>query len=313
MYMFGLHTLGPLALRELVAQEESPAGVTQRIHMLREMGVSLDSSKFSVLVEKAASEDDWVLLEDLVASEQHPDELEDRQLQMQLLEQSLCRNDLRQARKTLAVLATFGGDRRQVEHNLLLQSQLALGNVPGALQVLLRMHETDVPVSAASFGALLDSQQDTATWRSVPHRMRQRSRECPRPLALNTLLSVLHCSSEFALHVWRPAIQRLGDAGAFDELEKLLLWLEPFHGTLTAKPARLRVLPARFALRAETVGLGARRRRDERWLAAYLRSLRRPPNIVTNPVWTWRKKNKLIARRAAGKSFIREIKFGWRG
>ncbi|KAI9887136.1 MAG: hypothetical protein M1823_001043 [Watsoniomyces obsoletus] len=251
LYMFGVDQIGPLALRELAAREGSPQAVAQRISSMAKIGISIGTSIFSRLVAKFSSEGQSELLEDLVNSDQHPDELKNTALQKALLVEYLRKGDSRLVRKTLAVLTAFDVSARRLEQHLLLEAHLSLNNIEAAIRVLNEMHEAGTPADASAFDALLQKQVSRYTWRRAPVQLRAKEGE---PLAVNLLLSALRSGVSLDPKSWRRIIYRLGRAKDLDELEKVVCWLASFYGARRKKESRRALVPSRLATAGSSRG-----------------------------------------------------------
>ena len=113
--------IGPLALRELAIRASEPQVVVQKLEVLRSLGMTLKGSTFSKAVVKLATENRSDLLHSLLKSDQHPDVLEDRELQTQLLSQYIERGFWSDAHRTLFLLTMFHKAPVRKSWNLLLQ------------------------------------------------------------------------------------------------------------------------------------------------------------------------------------------------
>lgn len=249
--VLGVDEIGPLALRELAVREGSPENVLRRIGRMREDGISIGSSRFSQLLHKFASDQSTELLTDLLASDQHPEVLEDRNLQEALLTSYLQANDIRQARKTLAVLSTFSRDPKALEYNLVLRSHLRQHNQPAVEQVLRDMGDAAVPLTNKSPKFILRTLLRTRYpgKMSIPVSKEQDD----LGLTIRILFGALHSGSTLDPACWSEIFRRLGQGGRFDELERLALWLALLYSSGGRTRAKLRYAPSR-AVMATSVG-----------------------------------------------------------
>lgn len=243
MRIIGVRVLGPSALRELAVREGSAVAIKSRIKGMREKGISIDDSKFSRLVEKLAHKGSDETLHDLLASDQHPEVLDNERLQVSLLAEALKRDDARQARMTLAVLTTLKKRPRFSEFNFMLQAHLLSRNISGAIHILNNMHEAQIPVSVFSSNMLIGCQMHQNRWRNMPIYLR--SRKDGRPVALPLLLRILRSGSAINAVSWVRIIRKLGEAGCFDEVAKLAFWLTAFYGPRGQTKIRHSIRPSR--------------------------------------------------------------------
>ena len=231
--ILGINEIGPLCLRELAVREGNPDSVLQRIEQMSKSGISIGSSKFSKLVKQFASDKENELLEELLASDQHPDVLEDRDLQEALLASYLEANDMRQVRKTLAILTAFKGDPKTLEYNLILRAHLRQRNRFAVEHVLHDMDDANVTLTSKSSRALM-------RYLLRPRNMGKNPVVIPRMqddlgLTVRVLLGVLHSGGALNPKIWGEIFRRLGMAGRLDELERLALWLACFYNSSGAK------------------------------------------------------------------------------
>ena len=250
MQLLGVEKLGPLALRELAVREGSAEALHCRIESMAAKGIRLDGSRFALLARKFAADGENELLEDLVSSDQHPDELANMRLQRSLLAMYLETNNVRQIRKTLAVLTILKDDVRTLECNYILQGYILRHNATRAMQVLNGMHEANIPVTFGSSRDVAESQSDKDRWRKLPRRFRER--HPARPAAVSVMLRLLQSGSRLDPRRWHLVIRQLGQSTELLELEKLVLWLATFYGTGGHKENRLSLTPARLALTSST-------------------------------------------------------------
>lgn len=250
MQLLGVEKLGPLALRELAVREGSAEALHRRIESMAAKGIHLDGSRFALLVRKFAADGESELLEDLVTSDQHPDELANMRLQRSLLAVHLENNHVRQIRKTLAALTLLKDDVRTLECNYILQGYILRHNSTRAIQVLNGMHEANIPVTFGSSRDVAESLSEKDRWRRLPTRLR--GRHSARPAAVSVMLRLLQSGSRLDPRRWRLVIRQLGRSTELLELEKLVLWLGTFYGTGAQKETRFNLTPARIALTSST-------------------------------------------------------------
>ena len=157
LHMFGVETIGPLALREIAARAIEhgtihPETVIRDLDQLRQTGISVGGSKFSRLVQKAAREFDAELLFDIVSSDQHPEVYENWKLQESLLASYHKVGDRRQINRTLAIL-TLDETKKSLDTarwNLLLRCYLTLGDMPNTWATMDKMCNDGIALRKAS-------------------------------------------------------------------------------------------------------------------------------------------------------------------
>ncbi|KAI9811820.1 MAG: hypothetical protein M1832_000673 [Thelocarpon impressellum] len=99
--ILGVEAIGPLSMRELAVREGRPRALVATIQQMEAAGVSIGTSTFARLVKKFATENETDILEHLLASDQHPDALEDKRLQEALLASHMAAQDWGQMKRSL--------------------------------------------------------------------------------------------------------------------------------------------------------------------------------------------------------------------
>ncbi|KAJ9659086.1 hypothetical protein H2201_007488 [Coniosporium apollinis] len=245
--MFGVEALGPLALRELAARVDNPYVIVRKIEHLKQAGISIGQTVFSRAVYKFAQEGRADMLSDLLATDQHPDVLEDRAKQKELLSAYLAAEDWQQVHRTLAILTIFHADPQTESWNILLRSYSRLQELAKLNSILEDMRINRIQITEQSLNSLHH------------HTLRLRSRS-KRPitkwvhsfddlrLMTNIWRSVLESGGQLPPWRWREILRRFGMTGRLSELRSLMLWLAAWYSPATAaamrsKYARTAALP----------------------------------------------------------------------
>ena len=240
--ILGMDRIGPLSLREIATRDATTEAVAARMDQFRELGMSIGSSIFSRLVKKLAVDGKEDMLQVLLSSDQHPDALEDFELQETLLASYHAAEDWPKFNSTLAILAYHSQGKLPFhKSNQILRSYIRQRNLTAAIGTLEKMSLEKVPVSALSIRLM----------REGILRPRRVGR---RPISLTVgfddlgiLISlwqgILRCGGYVAPLSWREVFRRLGQTGRLEELEKLALWLVVWYHPRDAKSVRLRASP----------------------------------------------------------------------
>lgn len=233
--ILGHEEIGPLSLRELAIREKSASAVSHRIAQLQEAGISIGVSRFSRTVESLAEKEDEELLRDLLASDQHPHELDNWKLQESLLAYYGRANDTLQYRRTLAVLTSNVPTKLvpQETWNLQLRSYARDRNIDAIVQTMEGMREARVMVRSKSCGYLRECLLCT----------RSPSKPAPRtddlPVLVNIWQTILRDGGFLLPITWREILRRYGMAGRLDELEKLAVWLASWYSDPIARARQM--------------------------------------------------------------------------
>ena len=240
--MLGMESIGPLSLREIASRDATTEAVAARMDQFRELGLSVGSSIFSKLVRQFAVEGKENMLEELLSSDQHPDALEDRELQETLLASYHAAQDWPRLNSTLAILTCHSKENVVFyEKNVILRCYIRQHNLTAAIKMLEDMRLARVSVSPLS----------TRLMRDTILRPRKVGR---RPVSLAVEFDdlghliglwqgILRCGGHVAPLLWREVFRRLGQTGRLKEFEKLALWLVVWYHPNNAKSLRARYSP----------------------------------------------------------------------
>lgn len=246
--VLGAEEIGPLSLREIAMREDSSIAVSRRIIQLREAGISIGVSRFSMMVKRLAKEEDEELLRSLIASDQHPDELENWKLQESLLTSYRRANDTLQYRRTIAILTANVPAMLVPQEiwNLRLRSYASDRDVEALLQTMESMREAQARVSSRTSGYI----RKCFLSRRSPGKAAYRTDDLP--LLINIWQTILRDGGALPPIAWREVLRRYGMAGRLDEFEKLAFWLASWYSD---PKARSRQIGMTYYHRQETLNL----------------------------------------------------------
>lgn len=302
--MLGWEGIGPLSLKEIALRDATTDAVAARMVQFRELGISVGNSIFSKLIRDFAMEGKEDMLKTFLSSDQHPDALEDGDLQESLLASYHAARDWPRFNSTLAVLKCHCKENVAFdEKNLILRSYIRQRNLTAAIGTLEEMRLGKVPVLP----------QSTRLMRATILRPRRVGR---RPVSLATHFNdlghliglwqgVLRCGGYIPPLSWREVFRRLGQTGRLDEFEKLALWLVVWYRSNKAKIIQAQSSPYAGNRRHSSVpsNLSAYDRRhpyrilfslvqQEAIIAWGFRTLANQPTSARSPLqseksWTW--------------------------
>jgi len=237
LQMMAVETIGPLSLREMASRDRcDPATICQRLGRLKDAGVSLDKSIFSIVLEKLAREGQrrHRLLKSVVECDLHPDTFEDLGLQERLLPEYYEKNDNVQIERTLTIIThrcTTEKHRDVRRWNVILRAHVTLRKADMVFSMLSTMQRKDIVLSARS------SRHMRCEWLSE----RQRGYAAQNTQELSVLIKASCMSMQSGQYVpiiaWREIMRRLGMAGRLIEYENLTLWLTDFYLGISAPPS----------------------------------------------------------------------------
>lgn len=234
----GVDNIGPLSLRELLLREvPSPSVCRRRIDQLNNVGITLGDSTFCALVDSLASRGERQLLEDVVKCDMHTDAFEDEELQEALLMSYRLSGDHRQADRTLAILTARSSlDNKAIVYwNVLLRSALKRQDKDNTYQILEKMQELNIPVSAKTsnyVGEYLLSKRRTS---------RRPTDIGDLPAVIAICQRILRTGGVLPPSAWTEILRRLGMMGHLIEFEKLALWLADWYSNPTERALQLSI------------------------------------------------------------------------
>lgn len=230
--MLGVEMIGPLTLRQMALRVENAKQLSQQIQALKSAGISMGQSTFAKVVCQLASRGEDLTLRGLIQSDQHPDVLEDLEIQESLLHHHLVSEDPRQVKVTLAILSILSDEDPHC-YNVQFRSALKAGDSRLALSHYEKMKAEDIALSQRSISflaqllppralakrPLLDRRSFKALW-----------------LQLSTYQQLVKSGCYIPPEVWNEGLKRLGMSLRWTELEKLCLWLADAYSPTSTHP-----------------------------------------------------------------------------
>ncbi|KAG4423733.1 hypothetical protein IFR04_003158 [Cadophora malorum] len=236
VHALGVQEIGPLSLQAIALRDPDPKAIVARIEQLKELGISIGTSLYSRAVKtfaRHASHGKLDLLDGLLNSDQHPDELENFKLQEALLESYAQEGDWTQYRRTLEIrlLASSSPeiDRRNIELRMIASSSDTSATLRGLEDMLL----DGIPVKGQTISLLL---KHTLPPRRPGHRpMALKHQDCEEGNAglaqsIAMLKAIMRSGSYVQPNLWHEIIRRLGMLGHMRTLKSLCFWLATHYG-----------------------------------------------------------------------------------
>jgi hypothetical protein len=225
IHALGIQEIGPLSLQAIALREPDLKDLVRRITQLNDLGISVGESLYSRAVVKFSQNREYANLESLLNSDQHPDALENSQLQENLLSSYAENKDWGQYRRTLAVQKLRGKSPQIAKENLLLRVHARRRDAEALQGTLELMRQNGTPVSGTSIFAIV----------RCFCRQRRMSR---RPTSMDIgdihftvsiLKQLAYTGSHVPATVWREILCRLGMLGRLRELENLCSFLASWY------------------------------------------------------------------------------------
>jgi hypothetical protein len=221
--MFGVTAIGPQSLREMAIRAHGSQDIANKLQELDKAGVSIGDSVYARLIRKLVTENRDILLSDLLRTDQHPDVLEDVQLQESLLLSYYIARDWRQYNMTLAILSEISEDEFDLA-NVHFRKYLAAGEWKMANKVVDNM--------ALRGGTLHQKSIDFMAERVLRPRAPGRQ---PRRAGISAAQEIEFVSRILrrgaskrnlaVAELWVEMLKRLGMLNLWDELRECCLWL----------------------------------------------------------------------------------------
>ncbi|KAL2059216.1 hypothetical protein ABVK25_000508 [Lepraria finkii] len=229
LQMMAVESIGPMSLREIASRDGCyPEAILRHLGHLKDAGVLLDNSIFSVLLQDLARTGNHRLLRSLVECDIHPDTFEDLDLQEKLLAQYYEADDQLQVERTLSVLTTRASsqkDRARWWWNFVLRSHVTLQRPNAVRSIMETMQKADIPISSRS------SKHLRVFWLSKRQVARRAQRTQELSIIIRATQSTLRSGGFVPIISWREIMRRLGMAGRLVEFENLALWLVDYYST----------------------------------------------------------------------------------
>lgn len=231
LQMFGVQAIGPLSLREMALRAKGPRDIMEKINALRQAGIAVRDTAFTRLVEKFASENREVLLQDLLESDQHPDVLEDVRLQESFLCSYYLARDWRQYNLTLTILSNVCKNSGEL-HNIHFRKHITAEEWAAASKTVDDLHRMGYTLSPQSIEFMLDRVLTPRVHGRGPQQVSRSTPVDEEAFLIRNLQQVARFSTtKINPSLWLELLKRLGMAAhcRWEELRSLCLWLATEH------------------------------------------------------------------------------------
>ncbi|MCJ1289766.1 hypothetical protein MMC34_001299 [Xylographa carneopallida] len=229
LQMLGVQVVGPLALREIALRTVDNGtcrlnAMTEHLDQIYEAKIEIASSKFSRLVQRLVREKHDQLLYSLATCDQHPDVLENQELQESLLPFYHRTGDDRQFERTIAVLTVDEKDEAMdtAYWNILVRCDLKLQDLSGLLKKTEIMRDKGITLTHMSRSHMWCRLMNAG----IPGQL-------TRDTKTQTLISIWQAfmisGTYFELTDWIATLHRLGFHGQLKQYERLAFWLAKWY------------------------------------------------------------------------------------
>ena len=225
LQMMATECIGSDSLREIVARDDCDcASICRHLELLRKAGISIDSSKYSTLVQQAAIGNSKKLLRSLLENDIHPAAYEDLNVLEELYTMHYYRKERAQAQMLLATMTSEVPDASLQTHsiNIRLRCLLRLQKPEQVKSLLEKMKRDFIPLTPKSsrhFRVLLLQKRRK-------HRLGRPSVTLQNlHLVTAVMRHTLQSGGEVPIVAWREILRRLGMFGLLREFRSLALWI----------------------------------------------------------------------------------------
>ncbi|KAI6245420.1 hypothetical protein HI914_06341 [Erysiphe necator] len=224
----GVLEIGPLSLQAIALRDPNIDSIIFRIEQLQNLGISLSNSVFNKALEYFARNRNVEFLEELIHSDQHPDQFEDFKLQQKLLFSYARAHKWPDFYRTLEIQSLSCKYAESYKRNMMFKVLLLNNQVHDAQKMLDHMQNEGDLIKSSSISLIVS--------RLMQHR-RRGCNPCGSNKELNSSIKLLRdmmfSGDYIPVYHWREIIRRLGMLGRLDHLEKICLTLG--HWYLSAK------------------------------------------------------------------------------
>ncbi|PBP24184.1 hypothetical protein BUE80_DR004958 [Diplocarpon rosae] len=234
----GVQEIGPLSLQAIALRESQLENIYPRIEQLKAGGVSVGTSLYSCAIESFSRDGKFDLLEGLLRSDQHPNELENYELQESLLASYARVRDWPQYRRTLEIRllksTTPEIDKRNIELRLIAGNGDFSAIRHGVEDMIISGIEFKRKTIAHLIRCTLNPRRPGRRPVQLRHgrdRTRDQGTDATDLDAILAMLkSIVRSDSFVDPKQWHEIIRRLGMMGHLRTLGNLCLWLASIYG-----------------------------------------------------------------------------------
>lgn len=233
--------VGPLALREMAIRTEGSEAVLEKLESLRAASINLKDCVFSKAVVKLATDKRDDLLRSLLDSDQHPDVLEDAELQKQLLGEFVSQQNWREVHRTLYILTMFHGAPELESWNILLQQYALQRNLQIIPSICAEMVKNRIGILAKTLTIIRHSCLPRRRPGHLPDGSQASLARAGLFFLKNLWFQLFDMGMELHPERWHEIIRRFGMGNReFNRVEEISLRLAELYGPKpTGKTARL--------------------------------------------------------------------------
>ncbi|KAE8149024.1 hypothetical protein BDV25DRAFT_8163 [Aspergillus avenaceus] len=232
--MFGVTAIGPQSLREMATRAHGCQDLAHQLQEFEKAGISIGDSVFTRLIRRLAIGSRDILLSDLLRSDQHPDVLENAQLQESLLISYYLARDWRQYNMTLVILDEICKSENDLS-NVHFRKFLTAGDFKMASRVVDDMALRGWTLSRES----IDYMARRILTRRRPGKPSMRydgSDTKDVVFVVQILRRGTSKGTAIPINLWIELLKRLGMHNRWNDLRKSCLWLASHYSSRSNTP-----------------------------------------------------------------------------
>ncbi|KAF4548285.1 Hypothetical protein D9617_29g006610 [Elsinoe fawcettii] len=235
--MFGLDTVGPLALRELAARGETIENFRTAQRDLRDRKIDITDCAFSRALRKFASDGRQDLFDSIVHSDRHPDTYEQTDVLERLVETDLLQNRTTDAHALLAILVMSDRNSHNAEWNSLLKAEIRNKRTTRVKSIVEEMLLQRQVIRHASIRSMIDHMLPPRSPGSHPASIALNAADNTDalPLVTQLCLTIMRGNGEVPVTTWRELLKRYGMSGRMRGLSQISTKIAEFHKRTASK------------------------------------------------------------------------------
>ncbi|KAJ5090309.1 hypothetical protein N7532_008993 [Penicillium argentinense] len=236
--MLGVSAVGPRTLREVAIRSNGSKDILDKMNRFRTAGISIQDCVFVRLVEKLAKQNRDIVLSDLLHSDQHPDVLEDAQIQEAFLASHYMTQDWRQYNLSQAVLTELFPSSPGL-WDIHFRKHIAVGEYDAASKVVdeIAVHGQRLSEESVDFMAekVLTARQLT----KAPSPGKHLSARNEVMFVFRVLERVVPAGGYISAAFWVELLKRLGMNNNWRELSEVCHWLVRWYSFTPGSKSKL--------------------------------------------------------------------------
>ena len=230
--MFRVAAIGPHSLREMAIRSNGSRDIQEKLQKLQKARISIGDSVYVRLLRKLSKENRDILLADLLESDQHPDLLENVEVQESLLVSNYMARDWRQYNLTLAILGESLKNGPELP-NIHFRKFVSSGELDFASKMIDEMALDQKSLTQKSINFLV--QRVLTVRRAGAHPVTSPG---VNPIdgvifVIRVLQRAIPTGQYVAPELWIELLKRLGMKDCFDKLRNCCLWLVRHYSSRT--------------------------------------------------------------------------------